>query len=82
MEPVEVITYSGYRGEERPVAFIFRGKRIEILEILDKRIEEAVADRRRKRVFKIKGSDGSTHLLCYDEQSSAWFHGYDGQNRR
>ena len=75
MEPIEVITYSGYRGEERPVAFIFRGERIEILEILERRIIEAVADRSRKRVFKIKGSDGVTHLLCYDEQSSAWEHG-------
>jgi len=74
MEPIEVITYSGYRGDERPVVFIFRGERIEILEILEKRIEEGFADRSRKRVFKIKGSDGSIHLLCYDEQASAWSH--------
>ena len=75
MERIDVITYSGYRGEERPVAFILRGERIEVNEILDKRIEEDVADRTRKRLFKVKGSDGYTHLLYYDEQSSKWFHG-------
>jgi hypothetical protein len=75
MELIDVITYSGYRGEERPVAFILRGERIEVVEILDKRIEEDVADRTRKRLFKVKGSDGYMHLLCYDEQSAAWSHG-------
>jgi len=74
MKQIDVITYSGYRGEERPVAFILNGERIEILEILDKRIEEAFTDRTRKRLFKVKGSDGYTHLLCYDEHSSEWFH--------
>jgi len=74
MKPIDVITYSGYRGEERPVAFILHGERIEILKILDKRIEEAFADRTRKRLFRVKGSDGYTHLLFYDEQSSEWFH--------
>jgi hypothetical protein len=72
---IEVITYSGYRGEERPTAFILRGKRIEVMEILDKRIEETFADRKQKRLFKIKGSDGYTHLLCYDEQTSEWSYG-------
>ena len=75
MELIDVITYSGYRGEERPVAFILRGERIEVIEILDKRVEEDVADRTRKRLFKVKGSDGYKHLLCYDEQSTEWSYG-------
>jgi hypothetical protein len=75
MVRIEVITYSGYRGEERPVAFILRKERIEIMEILDKRIEETFADRTQKRFFKVRGSDGDTHLLCYDEQSLEWFYG-------
>jgi hypothetical protein len=75
MIPIDVITYSGYRGEERPVAFILYEERIEVMEILDKRIEEDVSERTRKRFFKVKGSDGYTHLLCYDEQSAEWTHG-------
>jgi hypothetical protein len=75
MARIEVITYSGYRGEERPVAFLLQGERIEVLEILDKRIEEAFAERTRTRSFTVKGSDGSTHLLCYHEQSSEWSYG-------
>jgi hypothetical protein len=75
MVRIDVITYSGYRGEERPIAFILHGERIEVMEILDKRIEEDVADRTRKRLFKVKGSDGYTHVLSYDEQSSKWLYG-------
>jgi hypothetical protein len=74
MEHIEVITYSGYRGEERPIAFILRGERIEVMEILEKRIEEAFADRALKRFFKVKGSDGYVHLIVYDEESATWFH--------
>ncbi len=74
MKLIDVVTYSGHRGEERPIAFILDGERIEISEILDKRIEEAFEDRTRKSVFKVKGSDGYTHVLFYDEHTLEWFH--------
>lgn len=71
-EPLNVITYSGYQGEERPTAFVLRGERIEVAEILEKRIEEDRDSRERKRYFIIKGSDGLVHTLAYHESTGEW----------
>ena len=35
-EDIEVESYSGYKGEESPRAFVHLGKRFEVLEILDR----------------------------------------------
>ena len=58
-DKVEVIAYSGYRGEEIPKAIILHNERIAVVEILDSWVEEGVEDRVRKRFFKVKGDDGS-----------------------
>jgi hypothetical protein len=71
-EKIEVIAYSGYRGEETPRTILFRDERIEVIEILKQWIEERSEDRSRKRFFKIKGSDGDTHKIYYDEKIMEW----------
>jgi len=38
-EKVNVIAYSGYRGEETPKKFTYHGKQIEVVEILSRWIE-------------------------------------------
>jgi hypothetical protein len=70
---IEVKSYSGYRGEEVPRSFIFRGEKIEITEIIAQWIEEGIRDRTRKRFFKMKGSDGSTYDIYSDEKTEEWF---------
>ncbi|MEW6409565.1 MAG: hypothetical protein AB1488_05570 [Nitrospirota bacterium] len=55
---IEVISYSGYRGEESPKAFILHGESIEVIEILKMWIEESSETRESKRFFKVRGSDG------------------------
>ena len=72
-EKIEVIAYSGYRGEEIPRVMIFRGKKIEVKDILKRWTEEGVKDRKRKRVFKVKGSDGMIYTVHYDEKFMDWF---------
>jgi hypothetical protein len=72
-EKIEVIAYSGYRGEETPRAMILRDERIEVAEILRMWIEEGLEDRSMKRFFKVKGSDGKTYELYYDETVMEWF---------
>jgi hypothetical protein len=72
-EKIEVIAYSGYRGEELPTAMILHGARIEVAEILSMWIEEGVEDRARKRFFEIKGNDGKTYRIYYDEKAMEWF---------
>jgi hypothetical protein len=73
-ERIDVISYSGRKGDERPETFILRGLRIDVLEIVDRWIEEGYEDRVRKRYFRVKGSDKSIHLLYYDEEMKDWYY--------
>jgi hypothetical protein len=72
-ERIEVIAYSGYRGEEAPRTILFRGTRIEVIEILDQWIEERADDRTTKRFYQIRGNDGVLHRIYYDEKAMEWF---------
>jgi hypothetical protein len=70
---IEVLAYSGYRGEETPRTILLRGERIEVIEILNQWIEERSDDRTRKRFYQIKGNDGVLHRIYYDERVMEWF---------
>ena len=74
LEQIDVISYSGRRGYERPVTIILRGLRIDVIEILDHWIEEGFKDRVQKRYFRVTGSDGNTHRIYYDESVMEWFY--------
>lgn len=73
-EKIEVIAYSGYRGEETPRTILLHGERIEVFEILRQWIEEKSGDRARKRFFQVKGSDGNLYMIYYDEKVMEWFY--------
>jgi hypothetical protein len=73
-EQIDVLSYAGRRGDERPLTFILRGLRIYVIAILDHWIEEGFEDRARKRHFTVKGSDGNSHQIYYDEQVLEWFY--------
>ena len=72
-ERIEVIDYSGYRGEETPRTILFRWKRIEVIEILKQWIEERFDNRNIRRFYQVKGSDGNLYTIYYDEKSMEWF---------
>jgi len=72
-EKVEVVAYSGYRGEEIPRIFEWRGAKVEVAEIRSRWIEEGVGDRDIKRGFRLIGADGIAYCLIYDEQTREWF---------
>jgi hypothetical protein len=73
-EKIEVIAYSGYRGEETPRTMIFRDKKIEVKDILNRWVEEGAGDRERKRFFRVKGTDGFEYKIYYSEGSMEWFY--------
>ncbi len=73
-ERIDVISYSGRKGDERPLTIILRGLRIDVVEIADRWIEEGVSDRVRRRFFRIRGSDGGVHRICYDESAGEWYY--------
>ncbi len=72
-EPIDVITYAGRKGDERPETFMLRGLRIDVREILERRIEEGCRDRIRRRYYRIRGSDGIRYELFQEESTGAWF---------
>jgi hypothetical protein len=71
---IEVIAYSGYRGEETPKSITLLGEKIEVVEILNRWTEERLKDRIRKRFFRVKGSDGKKYKIYYDDKAMEWFH--------
>ena len=71
-EKIEVIAYSGYRGEATPRTILFHGERIEVMEILKRWIEEGSADRTTKRFYQIKGNDGVVRRIYYNEKTLEW----------
>lgn len=81
-ERIDVISYSGRKGDERPVTFILRGLRIDVVEIVERWIEEGFKDKVRKRYFRVRGSDGNAHLIYYDENILEWYYASRGQKRR
>ena len=72
-EKVEVVAYSGYRGEETPRIFKRRGKKIEVAEIRSRWLKEGVGNRDTKRGFRVIGTDSIAYFLTYDEQTQEWF---------
>jgi len=72
-ERIKVIAYSGYRGEETPRTILLNGKRIEVVEILRQWVEEKTDNRKTRRFYQVKGSDGDLYTIYYDEKSMEWF---------
>ena len=72
-EKIGVIAYSGYRGEETPRKIILHGDPIEVVEILDRWVEEGPVNRATKRFLRVKGSEGTIHKIYYDDGTVEWF---------
>lgn len=63
---IDVETYSGYKGAERPSTFIWKKRRFVCDEILDRWYGED------HEYFKVKTKDGHTYLLRYDRRNDFW----------
>ena len=74
VERIEVVAYSGYRGEETPRIVLLHGERIEVIEILSQWVEEGSKSRTRKRFYRVRGNDGLIHRIYYDEKAMEWFY--------
>ncbi|MHB8772430.1 MAG: cytoplasmic protein [Syntrophales bacterium] len=72
-EKVEVECYSGYKANERPMAFTHHGRRYEIAEIIDRWYEGGLDPARPKTdYFKVKTIAGDVFLLHYLSLFDAW----------
>ncbi len=70
--PITVIAYAGYRGEETPRAFMLDNARIDVVSVIESRVEETAETRVRLRRFVVEGSDGRRHTLVHDEELGLW----------
>ncbi len=69
---VKVECYSGYKTNEKPVAFLFQGDRWEISEILDRWYEGGIEpDSPIVDYFKVK-ADGNVFILRYALETDTW----------
>jgi hypothetical protein len=72
-EEIAVECYAGYKGEETPRAFSLGGRRIEILEILDRWYEGGIDPAGLTHdYFKVKTAEGVVYLLRHTPRFQAW----------
>jgi hypothetical protein len=72
-ERVDVECLSGYKVNERPVAFTYRGRRLNIVGIVD-RWYQGNADSRQPVLdyFKVRTTEGVEYILRYNGLFNAW----------
>ncbi len=63
---VEVIAYSGYKANERPLSFVLDGKRLEVENVID-RWYGVESD-----YFKVLAGDGKIYLLKWQRLLDVW----------
>jgi hypothetical protein len=70
---IQVECYSGYKADERPIAFTYQGERREIQEIVDRWYEGGL-DSSKPIIdyFKVRALDGNIYLLRFQRELDAW----------
>ena len=63
---IDVQTYAGYKGDERPVLFSLEGQIFRIMEIVDRWYDPDY------NCFKVLADDGTTYLLRHDMNADVW----------
>jgi hypothetical protein len=73
LELIHVECYSGYRANETPRAFIWKGKRYGIVEIRDRWYEGGIAGRSiRQDYYKVVVENGDEFILRYNGLFDKW----------
>jgi len=70
---IQVECYSGFKANERPVAFTYQGERRIIEEIVDRWYDGGL-DSGRSVIdyFKVRTADGMVYLLRYQSELDEW----------
>ncbi len=64
--PIKVNTYSGYKGDERPVSFIIGDRTFQVVDLLDSWYGEA------HEYFKVSADDSCVYVLRRDREEDEW----------
>lgn len=70
-EKIQVKAYSGYKANERPVSFEYRGKNHTVLDIAD-RWYEGYGGGAALDYFRVQADDGRQYLLRYNSLFDVW----------
>ncbi len=63
---VKVECYAGYRGEETPRQLEVGGRRVEVVDVIDRWLGPD------HRYFEVRGDDGAVYLLRHDDREDRW----------
>ncbi|MFQ5964175.1 MAG: hypothetical protein ACE5KZ_07820 [Candidatus Scalinduaceae bacterium] len=72
LHTVQVNAYAGYKAEERPLSFIFKGKECIVEEIICQTYEENNIEGLKRR-YTVKTDEGLVFKLHYYEDQDQWF---------
>jgi hypothetical protein len=73
LELIHVECYSGYKANETPRAFTWRGKRYTIVEIRDRWYEGGISRKSTKLdYYRVLAKDGKEYLLRYNSLFDKW----------
>ncbi len=67
MMKTDVIAYSGYKANERPLCFVREGRKITVSKITDRWVG------REHDYFRVIGEDGHSYLLKWHRSLDIWF---------
>ncbi|HAW60338.1 MAG TPA: hypothetical protein DCW86_02555 [Actinobacteria bacterium] len=71
-ERIEVEAYSGYKAEEKPRAFVFRGQFHRVCDI-ERVWHQEDLQGKRKVFFKVRAEDGRVYEISHYEVTGEWF---------
>jgi len=72
-ENIDISTYSGFKSDERPLSFIWRGREYLIHEIVDRWYEGGLEPGSPAlSYFKVRTDDGGKHLLRNNSLFDEW----------
>jgi len=64
---IEVVAYSGYKANERPLYFVLEQKKLAVLDVLDRWYGVEHDD------FKVLAEDGKVYLIRWHRLLDLWF---------
>jgi hypothetical protein len=66
LKTIQVSCYSGYKANERPMQFTFRGRKLTVLKLLDRWYGPDHS------YFKLLANDNKIYLMRYDHDDDLW----------
>ncbi len=66
MHEIRVECYAGYRADQRPLRFSFRGRVFEVEQVDDQWYSPSAV------YFRVRAHDGNFYVLRHDEVMDAW----------